>query len=150
MAAIRLVFRYEDRGLAYQARLASAFDKAIEHMIIDVDRIAVTQAPVDTGNLVNSRRQRRVGPAHWELSFNTPYARRWHYEYPKTWKEKPPTEQQRKAFFAKLGEGRVNPSMGGGRFQHGRKTHYLERPGTTVGKRAANYVSSQMKMAGLA
>lgn len=147
MAVVRYKFKFEDKTPAFKQRLALAFDKSIEHIMIDVETLAIAQAPVDQGQLIRSRRSKRVAPAHWELSFGgsgAPYARRWHYEYPKTWKEEPPTPAQRRAFFARLGEGKVQPSMGGGTFRDGRKTHYLERPGRIVGQRAATYVRGQL------
>lgn len=77
----KFTFRFEDKSPAYRSRLALALDRAVEHMVVDVDRMATGLVPVLTGRLQSSRYPKRLGPAHWELSYNTPYARRQHFEH---------------------------------------------------------------------
>lgn len=58
-------------------------DAAVLTMATDIQRVATTLAPVETGNLASSGRIEREGEAHYTVIFGgnrVPYARRRHYE----------------------------------------------------------------------
>lgn len=58
----------------------SEFDLAVLQMMTDVHRLSQVFAPKDTRALVKSARVQRKGNAHYSVSYNTPYARRRHFE----------------------------------------------------------------------
>lgn len=58
----------------------AAQDKAVFSVATDIHRTSQILAPVDTGALKSSHEIARQGQAKYEISANTPYARRRHYE----------------------------------------------------------------------
>jgi hypothetical protein len=55
-------------------------DRAVAQMATDIHRESMIFAPKDTRALVKSARVEREGVAHYLVSYNTPYARRRHFE----------------------------------------------------------------------
>lgn len=56
------------------------FDRAVLTIATDIDRTSAILAPVASRALVNSKKITRKGMAHYSVSYNTPYARRRHFE----------------------------------------------------------------------
>jgi hypothetical protein len=59
---------------------ATKMDVAILQLATDIHRLSQIKAPKDTRALVKSGRIERKERAHYTISYNTPYARRRHFE----------------------------------------------------------------------
>lgn len=80
----------------------AVIDREFGIAAIDIERLSKMQVPQETSRLQNTGYHERVGPMKYRLNYNTPYARRWHFE---------------------------TPPNG---FKNGRKSHYLSDPATTI------------------
>ena len=56
------------------------FDIGLLQAMTDVHRLSQVYSPKDTRALVKSARVEREGELHYKVSYNTPYARRRHFE----------------------------------------------------------------------
>lgn len=68
------------RVIEWASKKERDLDLAVLQMATDIDRTSAQLAPTLTRALVNSKRIERAGMAHYKVSYNTPYARRRHFE----------------------------------------------------------------------
>lgn len=64
----------------FTSKTVMGADLAIARMVADMERLAKSRVPLDTGALQSSGRTRRIGLGKYKLAFSTPYARRWEFE----------------------------------------------------------------------
>lgn len=95
-----------DKSARFIPLNAMAIDRALNNAAVDIVRLSVAQVPHDTGTLQRSNRIKRIGLMKFEVSYNTPYARRWEFETPP------------------------------GGFKKGRKSRYLSDPGDLITRKA--------------
>lgn len=72
--------RVTSNVIAWSSRKEREIDLSVLQLATDIDRTSAALAPVLTRQLVNSKRIERKGNAHYSISYNTPYARRRHFE----------------------------------------------------------------------
>lgn len=93
-----------DKSDQFIAANRTMLDREFGIAAAEIERLSKMQVPQDTGRLQSTGYHERVAEMKFRIRYNTPYARRWHFETPP------------------------------GGFQHGRKSHYLSDPAQTVAR----------------